>query len=217
MDALTLVDVLSCPGADHPAVRSAEGAVSYVGLCNAADAIAAALVVHGIGPGDRVAAAFPEGAAFLAAFGGAVLARAAFAPLPPDDGEALRAALQRIAPRLILACAACPQSLRVAAAAAGIPIVSIAFDESGVLVDGEHVYDAHGQAPQPEDIVFIGPDGTPTTHGAVASAALAIPADGTAPRPSAPLYELRGLVEAIAILAAGRELCFDHRLHPAAA
>jgi hypothetical protein len=79
-----------------------------------------------------------------------------------------------------------------------------------LLVDGEPVYDAHGSAPQPDDIVFVGADGTHVTlDGIVDSARAHLPPRPETRRPSAPLSELRGLVEALAILSAGGHLRFS--------
>jgi non-ribosomal peptide synthetase component F len=204
----TLVDLLAPAGTDHAAVLEHGETIDYVALCNAADAIAAALVVRGVRPGDRVAAALPDGAAALAAFGGTVLARAAFAPLVAGERQPERlAALQ---PRLILVPVSPPQQLRVAAAARGIPIVSVAIERGTTLVDGEPVYEAHGSVPGPEDVVFIEPHGTPVTQAAIVAAAAAIEKPrGVWARQAAPLSELRGLADALATLAAGGRLSFE--------
>ena len=191
MKPVTLVDLL-CRGAAHrPAVSGPDGvSLDYVNLCNAADAIGAALAAHGVLPGDRVASVLPEGAAYLAAFAGAA-ARAAFAPLATPAG------LARLRPRLVLAPPAVPQGVRVAANTLGIPVVTVAFDAAGLaLVDGEHVYDAHGRAAENDDPVFMTADELPVAQGALVAAALesARPTTGTV-RLTAPLSELRGLVE----------------------
>lgn len=203
MTRVTLVDLL-CRGAAHrPAVSGPDGAsLDYVSLCNAADAIGAALAAHGVQPGDRVASVLPDGPAYLAAFAGSSVARAAFAPL------AAPGALAGLRPRLVLAPPAVPQGVRVAAHALGIPVVTVAIDPNGLaLVGGEHVYDAHGRAADTDDPAFIGADGTPVTQGALAAAALerARPTTGTV-RLTAPLSELRGLVGALAVLASGGHL-----------
>ncbi|MEA2663844.1 MAG: AMP-binding enzyme [Candidatus Eremiobacteraeota bacterium] len=213
MTPVTLVDLL-CRGAAHrPALSDPDGiSLDYVDLCNAADAIGAALATHGVQPGDRVAAVLPDGAAYLAAFAGTAAARAAFAPLAAPDG------LARLRPRLVLAPPEVPQGIRVAANALGIPVVTVAIDAAGLaLVDGEHVYDAHGRTAGPDDPAFITADGIPVAQGALVAAALesARPASGTV-RLAVPLSELRGLVGAIAVLAAGGHLVVAARAAAAA-
>ncbi len=205
MTPLTLVD-LFCHGAAHrPALSAPDGLeLDYAQLCNAADAIGAALSAHGAAPGDVVAAALPDGAAFVAAFAGTAAARAVFAPLA-DPGM-----LGRLRPRLVLAPAAVPQSLRVAARALGIPVLSVAFDGRGeVLVDGEPVYEAHGRTAQPEDPAWLGGDEAPLTHAALAAAAYAGARSAPASlRPALPLGEPSGLVVALPCSLAGAGCCW---------
>jgi acyl-CoA synthetase (AMP-forming)/AMP-acid ligase II len=210
MRTAPLVDLLSSCAADRPALSDAESTIDHVALCNAGDAIAASLVARGVSPGERVAVALPDGALAVAAFVGTALARATFTPLRFEDEPALRARLEPLRSHLLLAGARAPQSVRVAAAAVGVPLVTLAFDRNGVvLVDGDPVYEAHGRAPQPDDVVFLCVDGSPVTLDAIVTAArAAVPAGAETLRPSAPLCELRGLVETLAILSAGGHVTF---------
>jgi hypothetical protein len=210
MRTAPLVDLLSSSAADRPAIHDGERTIDHISLCNAADAVAAALVARGVVPGERVAAALPDGPAAIAAFVGTAMARGAFAPLKGDEAEALRSRLERLGSRIVLVGPGISQCVRVAASAAAIPLVSLAIDRQGLmLVDGEPVYDAHGSAPQPDDIVFVGADGTHVTlDGIVEGARAKLPSRPGTVRPSAPLSELRGLIEALAILSAGGQLLF---------
>lgn len=201
-----LVDIL-CHGAGlRPAVSDPTIRLDLAALCNAADALAAALASRGVSPGDRVAVLIPDGAAFLAAFAGTAAARAAFIALPTDDEATAREALARFAPRLVLSTPDAPQSMRVAASALGVPLVTVAFDTLGVpLVDGEYVYESHGQVAEDDDVAFITLDGTLVRHGELVAAALA----GAPERPRGRLAELGGLTAALGVLASGEELVLD--------
>lgn len=216
---MTLAGVLCGAAAPQPAVTDPAGTIDYVGLCNAADAVAAALAARGVVPGDRVAAAFPDGAAFLAGFAGTAVARAAFAPVAAAAADdAVRAQLRALEPRLLLASADAPQGLRVAAAALGIPVVSLAFGPDGVaLVDGEPVYEAHGRLADADDVAFIAPDGATYTHAALVDAALAASERTDERQPVTGLAEPAGLIGALGVLSRGGHLVLQGALHAAAA
>lgn len=205
MATMTLVDVLCGAAAPRPAVTGPEGSVDYVALCNAADAVAAALAAHGVTPGDRVAAVLAEGPAFLAAFAGTAIARSAFAPLAGGD-DALRSRLARLGPRLLIAAPDAPQSVRVAAAALGVPVITLRFNDAGTaLVDGEPVYEAHGRLPDADDVALIAPDGATYTHGALVEAIAARPRR-TGSIAGGGLDEPAGLIDALAVLRDGGHL-----------
>lgn len=216
---MTLAGMLCGAAAARPAVTDAAGTVDYVGLCNAADAVAAALAAHGVAAGDRVAGAFPDGAAFLAAFAGAAVCRAAFAPVPRGGDELIRAHLRGTAARLVLAPPDAPQGVRVAAAALGIPVLTLGFSPEGTaLIDGEPVYDAHGRLADADDVAFVAADGATYTHAALVDAALAASrrVAGEA-RPPAALTEPAGLIGALAVLSGGGHLVLATQIHAAAA
>ena len=215
---MTLAGVLCGAAAPQPAVTDPAGTIDYVGLCNAADAVAAALAARGVVAGDRVAGAFPDGAAFVTAFAGTAVARAAFAPVPAGGDDAMRAHLRRLAPRLLLAASDAPQSVRVAAAALGVPVVTLTFGDGGVvLVDGEPVYEAHGRLADADDVAFIAPDGATYTHAALVDAALAAGDDGGERQPLRGLCEPAALIGALAVLSRGGHLVLGRTPHAAAA
>ncbi|HYZ16769.1 MAG TPA: AMP-binding protein, partial [Candidatus Acidoferrum sp.] len=150
-----LVDILCRAAGPRPVVSDPNLALDCAALCNAADAIGAALCARGVAPGDRVASVIPDGVAFLAAFAGTAAARAAFIPLPSDD-EAAGEALERLSPRIVLTTEIAPQRIRVAGSSLGIPLATIAFDDQGVvLVDGEYVYESNDRIPEDDDVVFM--------------------------------------------------------------
>ncbi|MBV9440415.1 MAG: AMP-binding protein, partial [Candidatus Eremiobacteraeota bacterium] len=105
MNAMTLVDFVCRACGDAPAVSRGEGgALDHVALCNAADAIGAALAVRGVEPGDRVASLLPPGPEFAASLIGVAAIRAALAPLPPvADEPSARGALRDRRIRALLA------------------------------------------------------------------------------------------------------------------
>jgi acyl-CoA synthetase (AMP-forming)/AMP-acid ligase II len=185
MTAMTLVDFICRTGGEGPALPGGES-LDHVALCNAADAIGSALVARGVEPGDRVASALPAGALLVASLIGAAAIRAALAPLPAvADEPSARGALRDRRIRVLLAPASLPAAIRSAAAAQRIPVVTLGFDERGlVLVDGEHVYESHDRLAEPQDLAYVPPAGAPLTH-----AELVAHAGG---RGAAGLFELLG-------------------------
>ena len=193
MTAMTIVELV-CRGADHrEAVSGPDGSgLDYVSLCNAADAVGSALVARGVAPGERVASALGAGPELAAALIGTGAARAVFAPLPPlVDEPSARAALRARDARVLLAPAApLPPGVRAAAAALGVPVLRIGFDERGLaLIDGEHVFEAHDRIAEPHDPAYAPLEGAPLTHEQLVAAAgerglaglLDIVAGGTVP------------------------------------
>ncbi|HTD37440.1 MAG TPA: AMP-binding protein [Candidatus Limnocylindrales bacterium] len=176
MLAKTLIDLVCRGCAPSRGVSGADGVeLDHVALCNAADALGAALAARGVEPGDHVASALAPGtAAFAAALLGVASIRAALAPLPPvADEPSARAALRDRPVAALLATANLPAGVRSAAAAQGIRVIMVDFDDRGiVLVDGEHVYEAHARIAEPEDVVFVpAGGGAPLTQEALAGLA----------------------------------------------
>lgn len=68
---------------ERPALRCAGSTTSYAGLARDARRAAALLRAHGVRPGDRVALKLPNGAAYVAAYLGALRAGAIVVPLHP--------------------------------------------------------------------------------------------------------------------------------------
>jgi AMP-binding enzyme len=168
MIAMTLVDLVCRGACAGQTVSDPDGRVlDHVALCNAADAIGAALAAHGVEPGDRVASALPPGAAFAATLLGVAAIRAALVPLAAvADEPSARAALRDRTIRAVVAPSGeVAPSLRPAAAAQGIPLLTIGFDDRGLaLVDGEHVYDSHARIAEPDDVVLVPPAGRALTQ-----------------------------------------------------
>jgi acyl-CoA synthetase (AMP-forming)/AMP-acid ligase II len=167
----TLVDLVCRGCADGGGVSGADGReLDHVALCNAADAIGAALAARGVEPGDHVASVLrPDGAVFAAALLGVAAIRAALAPLPPvTDEPSARAALRNRPIAVLLTAGPLPAGVRSAAAAQRIRVVTVDLDERGVaLVDGEHVYEAHARIAEPEDVVLVPPGGPQLTQEAL--------------------------------------------------
>ncbi len=175
MTAMTIVELV-CRGADHrAAVNGPDGShVDYVCLCNAADALGSALVARGVASGERVASALPPGPELAAALIGTGAVRAVFTPLPPViDEPSARAALGARGAWVLLApVAPLPPGVRAAAAALGVAIVRLGFDERGLaLIDGEHVFDSHDRIAEPDDPAYAPLDGEPLTHAQLVAAA----------------------------------------------
>ncbi|MEA2689260.1 MAG: hypothetical protein QOD51_1867, partial [Candidatus Eremiobacteraeota bacterium] len=113
------------------------------------------------------------GASFAAALIGVAAIRAALAPLPlVADEPAARGALRNRTIRALLAEPDVPPVLRAAAAAQGVAVLTVAFDERGlVLVNGEHVYESHGRIAEPDDVAFVPVEGPPVSLVALVTAA----------------------------------------------
>ncbi len=78
---------------EHPAIVTADGAVTYAELHVQARQVAAALHAKGVGRGDRVALALPPGPSFLAALHATLMLGAAVVPIDLRLGARERAAL----------------------------------------------------------------------------------------------------------------------------
>ena len=171
---MTLVDFICRFDRTGSTVAAPDGReLDHVELCNAADAIGAALAARGVAPGDRVAAALPAGAPLIAALIGAAAIRAALVPIRSvDDEPTVRRALRSREVRLVLAAPNPPASVRAAAEAAGVALATLALDGRGlVLIDGEPVYDAHDRVAEPDDVALVALDGKQLTQGALVMAA----------------------------------------------
>jgi acyl-CoA synthetase (AMP-forming)/AMP-acid ligase II len=171
MPAKTLVDLVCRRCETGRSISGADGReLDHVALCNAADAIGAALAARGVEPGDHVASTLPPGGAvFAAALLGVAAIRAALTPLPPvADEPSARAALRNRPIGALLTAGPLPAGVRSAAAARRIPVVTVELDERGLaLVDGEHVYEAHARIAEPGDVVFVPAGGEPLTQAAL--------------------------------------------------
>ena len=90
--ARTLVDIFrgtALQAADDSAVDAGAGVLTYAELEEAADAVAAELNAHGIGPGDKVGVRVSSGTTDLyVAILGILLAGAAYVPVDADDPDA---------------------------------------------------------------------------------------------------------------------------------
>jgi acyl-CoA synthetase (AMP-forming)/AMP-acid ligase II len=168
MPAKTLVDLVCRRCETGRTIAGPDGReLDHVALCNAADAIGAALAARGVEPSDHVASTLaPDGAIFAASLLGVAAIRAALAPLPPfADEPSARAALRNRPIAALLTAGPLPAGVRSAAAARRIPVVTVGLDERGLaLVDGEHVYEAHARLAEPDDVVLVPPGGEPLTQ-----------------------------------------------------
>jgi acyl-CoA synthetase (AMP-forming)/AMP-acid ligase II len=138
-------------------------------LCNAADAIGAALVTRGLRHGDRVAACLHEEDAALAALLGVAAAGCAYVPLATErPGHALRGAKAK----LVLLSPDAPKSVRRAAADLGIPALVLQLDQQhAALLDGEPVFEPLAVRADLDDVALAPLDGPARTHRELAAAA----------------------------------------------
>lgn len=91
------------PLPDKVAVADERHSLRYEELARWTDDLAARLQVSGVGPGDRVALAFPRSVAWVAAVLAAVKAGAAYVPLDPEyPASRLATMLERSRPKVLL-------------------------------------------------------------------------------------------------------------------
>ncbi|HTW84956.1 MAG TPA: AMP-binding protein [Candidatus Sulfotelmatobacter sp.] len=151
----TLAD-LFCHGDDLP-------------LCNAADAVGAALVTRGLRPGDRVAALLADDEPALAALLGVATAGFAYVPL---GAERIGAALRESKARVLLVGPNAPRAAGLAAADAGIPVVELQLDgRHAALLNGEPVFEPLAVRADLDDVALAPLDGPALTHRQLAAAA----------------------------------------------
>jgi len=95
-----LAQILDTAAADHgertALVCEGGGTTTYAELARGAGGVAALLAERGVAPGDRVALHLPNGAAYVAAFFGALRAGAVVVPLnvllaPPEIAQRVAA------------------------------------------------------------------------------------------------------------------------------
>jgi acyl-CoA synthetase (AMP-forming)/AMP-acid ligase II len=138
-------------------------------VCNAADAIGAALAERGVRPGDRVAALIEAEEPALAALLGIAAAGCAFVPLPRRGTQE---ALQASRARLVLAGPETLVAARRAAAELALPVVELRLGEHGLaLLDGEPVFEPLAYRADLDEIALAPVDGEPLTHRALIAAA----------------------------------------------
>lgn len=229
MTATTLADLLADPSSREPAILAHDGAlaISYRGLAEQIEAMAATLAAAGLRKGDAVAVVLPNGPEFIVLL--LALARAGIiaAPLNPAyTADELRGLLADVAPRAIVAAA---ELTAVAAAAAGlgVPIWTASVDASGTVSLAGAAPGPGGSLVEPaaSDVaVFLHTSGTsgapkvvPLTHANLVSSAQHIathyaltPADRSLV--VMPLFHGHGLVgAALATLASGGALIVPPR------
>src|SRR2546425_4078952 len=140
----TLFDLLAVGDPSHPALMVPEGgpAVTYRSLRNQVKGMAATLHALGLGRGDRVAMALPNGIEVITAFFGITAAAATAAPLNPAyTAEEFRFYLEDIEAKALIVPPGAGEQARVAAPA-GTPLI-----ETGLTPDGPGRVDVAGPSP----------------------------------------------------------------------
>lgn len=129
-------------------------AVSYGVFFAKAEQMAAVLVAHGLGAGDRVAVQAPKTQAMLELYVGAVLAGVVFLPLNPAyTGAEISYFLNDATPKMLVCDPRDLEALTPIATEAGVAsILTISGDETGTLVDAREAMDSGF------DAVACGPD-----------------------------------------------------------
>lgn len=134
-------------------------AVSYGAFFAKAEQMAAVLVAHGLGAGDRVAVQAPKTQAMLELYVGAVLAGVVFLPLNPAyTGAEISYFLNDATPKMLVCDPRDVETLTPIATAAGVGhILTLNSDETGTLVQARDAAEAgfDAVARGPDDLAAI--------------------------------------------------------------
>ncbi|MEV6930090.1 amino acid adenylation domain-containing protein, partial [Dactylosporangium sp. NPDC051485] len=145
---------------DRPAVEHAAAGLTFAELDAAADAVAAALRGHGVGPGDLVPILVANDLHFPVAVLGAMKAAAVYVPVDPDwPATRIEGALRQLAPAVVLAVRATADRVPPAPDAGAAPVVLAVDDLPAAPLPLD------GPRPGPEDLIYgyftSGSTGTP--------------------------------------------------------
>jgi acyl-CoA synthetase (AMP-forming)/AMP-acid ligase II len=208
----TLRDILAVGGSSHPALVMPEGGpvVTYSSLRNQVEGLASTLQTLGLGRGERVAMALPNGIEVITAFLGITAATATAAPLNPAyTAEEFRFYLEDIAAKALIVPPGGGEQARTAAPAATLVI------EAVLTADGQVRFDMIGSSrwsrvqadPAPDDVALFlhtsgttsRPKGVPLSHAnLLASAANVAATYALTPADVSlcvmPLFHVHGLV-----------------------
>lgn len=153
----TLWDLLGAAPADRTAliVPEPELRISYGSLREQVSAAADLFASAGIGPGDRVAMALPNGVPALVCFLAAAIAGTA-APLNfAYRREEFDFFLEDTSAKLLIVPPDGAQDARAAAAQKKIPVASVSLDASGKLAFSDLTRRAGAGAPTPEQVALV--------------------------------------------------------------
>src|SRR5438876_9893215 len=185
----TLFDLLAVGDPSHPALMVPEGgpAVTYRSLRNQVEGLAATLHALGLGRGDRVAIALPNGLEVITAFFGITAAAATAAPLNPAyTAEEFRFYLEDIEAKALIVPPGGGEQARVAAPAGTLLI------EAVLTTDGQVRFEVAGSSPLPRVQTDPAPD----------DVALFLHTSGTTSRPKGvPLLHANLLASAANVVA----------------
>jgi acyl-CoA synthetase (AMP-forming)/AMP-acid ligase II len=210
-----LAELVSGADPAHAAVIIPEDgtSISYRGLADQVESLAAALRASDLRPGDAVALVLPNGLEFLAAFLAVVWARLVAAPLNPAyKPEEFRFYLEDAGVRAVIAPAP-PHSAWDVARQLEIPLWQAARNSDGVVrLDGPGLKPSAGavpEPPRPDDVALFlhtsgttsRPKGVPLRHSnLVASASNIASHYGLTPEDTSlvvmPLFHVHGLIGA---------------------
>ena len=185
----TLFDLLAVGDPSHSALMVPEGgpAVTYRSLRNQVEGLAATLHALGLGRGDRVAMALPNGIEVITAFFGITAAAATAAPLNPAyTAEEFRFYLEDIEAKALIVPPGGGEQARVAAPAGTLLI------EAVLTTNGQVRFDVAGSSPLPHAQTDPAPD----------DVALFLHTSGTTSRPKGvPLLHANLLASAANVVA----------------
>jgi acyl-CoA synthetase (AMP-forming)/AMP-acid ligase II len=210
--ASVLSDLLTFGNSAHPALIVPEGGptVAYDSLRNQVEQFAATLHTFGIGRGDRVAMALPNGIEVITAFLGIATAAATAAPLNPAyTTDEFRFYLEDIEAKVLIVPPGGGEQAR-AAAPAGTLLIEASLSPDGQVcfeITGVSPFPRKHTAPVPDDVALFlhtsgttsRPKGVPLSHAnLLTSAANVMATYALTPEDVSlcvmPLFHVHGLV-----------------------
>ncbi len=226
----TLLDLIAMPPAESPAFLLTDSGihVTYQSLRNQVSGMADALASMGIGRGDRVATALPNGLPAVVSFLAASVAGTA-APLNPGYREdEFSFYLQDTNAKVLLCPPEGAEAARKAAAGRGVPVYTLEMDGSGVVRVAGAPAGKTAAAPGGDDVALVlhtsgstgRPKRVPILHrNLTASTANIIAHYSLTPRDVAlcvmPLFHVHGLVAStLSTLQSGGTVAVVNKFNP---
>src|SRR5216684_2443541 len=226
----TLLELIALPPAESPAFLLTDSGirVTYQSLRNQVSGMADALASMGIGRGDRVATALPNGLPAVVSFLAASVAGTA-APLNPGYREdEFSFYLQDTNAKVLLCPSEGAEAARKAAAGRGVPVYTLEMDGSGVVRIAGAPGGKTASAPGGDDIALVlhtsgstgRPKRVPILHrNLTASTANIVAHYSLTPRDVAlcvmPLFHVHGLVAStLSTLQSGGAVAVPNKFNP---
>ncbi|OEJ57843.1 hypothetical protein BGM19_07560 [Streptomyces agglomeratus] len=137
----------------HPAVIAADRTLTYAELAAVAGRLAGTLAESGVGPGDLVAVAAPQGWEQIASVLAALTGGAAYVPVDPDwPADRLRYVLQDTGATAVLTT---PPLRDTLASLTDLPVVAVDGPEAGAPAAGDAPAGTPRASRAPDDLAYV--------------------------------------------------------------